>query len=401
MTELPSSRGAAPSTQTLNDLTDCARFLLQRPFLCQEYDPDRFRLVRRYEQALDRWFTQRLGYRLHVTADAARLYKSTSVAFRRPLVTASKQPRPLATREYTLVCLILAAVAAGPRVISLRDLIDRIRAAANDADVVLAEEPSERRALVTAVQWLIANGVARELHERVEHYISDEQADAVLEVEPDRVALLPLRRLASADSAAELLDRPERLTANRQWMRARLVEDGVLYRDDLLPAEWLELRRRLGEEADILGEMFELQLEARAEGVATIDPHGVLTDQPMPAGGTVGHAALLLLERLCDGDEAEPVVPMADVVETLGELASGNSHWSKLADEPSKLASRVLVLLADHRLVEVEGDVVRVRPLAHRFKVADEPDGTATADAAAGPTGPGVDGGSGGQGQLW
>lgn len=355
------------------DLMDCARYLLQHPLLCQEHDPEQFRLIRRHEQALDRWFTQRLGYRLHMTADTARLYKSTSVAFRRPLMTASQRPRPLSTREYTLLCLTLAAVAAGPRVISLRDLIDRIRTAAADAGIELREEASERRALVTALQWLIVNGIAKELHERVERFASDEEADAVLEVVPDRVALLPLRGLASVDAADDLVDRPERTTVNRQWMRSRLVEDGVLYRDDLFPSEWAEFRRRLGEEASLLGEMFGLRLEVRAEGVAAIDPEGTLTDQPMPTVGTVGHAGLLLLDRLCRSSEgaAEHVVRYEDVVAVLGELAAQNGHWSKLADEPHKLARPVLALLADHRLVELEGDVVRVRPMAHRFTVAE------------------------------
>ena len=375
----------APQVQL--DLTDCARYLLQHPLLCEEHDPDRFRLVRRHEHALDRWFTQRLGYRLHVTADTARLYKATSVAFRRPLMTPSQSPRPLSIREYTLLCLILAAVAAGPRVISLRDLIDRIRTAANDAGVVLVEEASERRALVTAMQWLIAHGVARELHERIERYGSDEHADAVLEVVPDRVALLPLRGLVTVDTAEELVDRPERTAVNRQWMRARLVEDGVLYRDDLLPHEWAEFRRRLGEETNILGEMFGLRLEVRAEGVAAIDPDGGLTDQPMPATGTVGHAALVLLDRLCleaDG-AAEHVVSYPYVVEALGELAAQNRHWSKLADQPHKLARPVLALLADHRLVEVDGDVVRLRPMAHRFKVTEVHRDDRADDAGSGP----------------
>jgi uncharacterized protein (TIGR02678 family) len=383
------------------DLVDCARYLLQHPLLCREHDPWRFRLVRRYEHDLDRWFTQRLGYRLHLGTDTARLFKSTVVATRRPLVTASKsKPRPLAKHEYVLLCLILAAVASGPRVISLRDLIDRLRTAATDAGVELDEEPTGRRALITAIHWMIGNGLVSELHERVDRYVVDEQADAVLEVVPDRVALVPLRSLSAAETAEGLLERPERITASRQWMRARIVEDGVLYRDDLEPAEWGELRRRLGEEADLLGAMFGLHLEARAEGVAAIDPEGRLSDHQLPATGTESHAALLLLDRLGaehdgggdGGGGGDPRFSNEQVVAALGELSAENRHWSKLADNPAKLAKAVLSLLADHRLVDLEGDAVRLRPLARRFAVAVAVEAVTPGE----PCAPAA-----GQGQLW
>lgn len=380
-----------PGPEAHLDLMACARHLLQRPLLCREKDPEWFQLIRRHEADLDRWFTQRLGYRLHVSADTARLYKSTVVPTRRPLRAASARgrlARPLTQRECTLLCLVLAAVAAGPRVISLRDLVDRVRSAAADARVPLRDEPAERRALVNALHWMVEGGLAVEMHERVELYAADEQADAVLEVLPDRVALVPLRSLGSAGSPEELLERPERVTANRQWMRARLVEDGVIYQDDLEPAEWGELRRRLGEESQMLGEMFGLHLEARAEGVAAIDPEGELSDRPLPAPGTTGHAALLLLERLCTGaaaDDRPPpgVVSRQEVADILAELAAENRHWAKEVDEPHRFATTVLGLLADHRLVEFvddadddgRGDVghgvlVQVRPLAHRFAVS-------------------------------
>lgn len=371
--------------QAALDRQSCARHLLQHPLTCAERHRDAFRLIRRHEQELDRWFTQRLGYRLHVTADTARLFKSTVVSDRRPLRTATSKPRPFTKQEYVLLCLVLAAVAAGPRVISLRDLIDRIRTAAVDADVTLGESPSERRALVTAVQWMIELGLIRELHERIEQYAVDEAADAVLEVFPDRVALLPLPSLMRSESASDVMDRSHRRGATRQWMRARLVEDPVLYRSDLDEDEWRELRRRLGEEADLLHEMFGLVLEARAEGVAAIDPRGDLSDRRFPTSGTIGHAALLLLERLTVGrpsagevlpvevsSSEDLVVSEERVMEILSDLAGEHrAHWSKLADEPEKLAGPTLELLVDHRLVGIGSDGVRVLPLAYRYAAVE------------------------------
>jgi hypothetical protein len=125
---------------------------------------------------------------------------------------------------------------------------------------------------------MIAHGLATELHDRVDAYATDETADAVLRLRPDRIVLLALPTLVAADTSSELLAGAEHRTATRQWMRCRLVENPVVYREDLTDTEWTELRRRLGDEERILEEMFGLVLEARAEGVAAIDPTGTLAD---------------------------------------------------------------------------------------------------------------------------
>ena len=417
--------------QALNDRRAAARHLLTRPLTCAEHDPDMFTLIRRHETELDRWFTQRLGYRLHLTADTARLFKSTAVPDRRPLLTATSDPRPFTKLEYTQLALILAAVAAGPRVTSLKNLVDEIRSAATDAGVQLTDEARERRAVVTALNWMVSQGLARELHERVERYAADGGADAVIEVFPDRIALVPLPALSHAETAAEVLQRDEQVNASRQWMRAKLVEDPVLYRWDVSDDQWREIRRRLGEEAGLLEEMFDLVLESRAEGMAAIDPSGELTDRRFPTTRTVGHAALTLLERLTTdnqvasavvdtsgtathaehqpspsesgGDQAvpDPAVPEAEgpvqekpswtagpvvshqvIVDTLTELAATHRRiWSKEAEDASRLARKVIPLLVDHRLLEQTLEGLRVLPLAYRYAVAgpdEDTTGTAT-----------------------
>ena len=205
-------------------------------------------------------------------------------------------------RECVLLALALASTAAGPAVISLRDLVNEIRSAAAEADIDLVGDATERRAIVSVLRWMIANGLAAELHDRVDAYAEDSNADAVLRMRPDRIALLPLPALVGAADAEALLDRAERRSPLRQWMRCRLVEDPVLYREDLDDNEWTELRRRLGEEGRMLAEMFDLALESRAEGVAAIDRDGELTDRRFPTTGTEGHAALLLIAELGQTD---------------------------------------------------------------------------------------------------
>jgi uncharacterized protein (TIGR02678 family) len=367
------------SSHQLAELRAACRHLVTRPLVLAERDPDVFALIRRHEHALDRWFTQRFGYRLQVTADTARLLKSTWVPHRRPLMTAGGASRPLTQREYTLLALTLAAVAAGPNVISLRDLIHEIRSAATDAEVTLTDEAADRRAVVVALKWMVDNGLAEEMHDRIDRYAADEDADAVLRIRPDRVALLPLPALATARSAAELVDRSEaRSGAARAWMRCRLLEDPVLYRSDLDDAEWAELRRRLTEEATIFSEMFDVTIEARAEGLAVVDEDGRVTDSPFPRTGTVGHAALLLLTQVTADREpgsdgaAGATLDRADVEAIVTELASGHrTFWSQLAEDPARLTDAVLELLEDHRLVGTEGSTVVVLPAAWRYGIEE------------------------------
>lgn len=358
-----------------------ARHLVQRPLTCREDDPDTFRLIRRHEADLDRWFTQRLGYRLHLDADSARLFKSGALPDRRPL--RAKSDRPLHQGEYVLLSLVLAATVAGPAVISLRDLVDSVRSAAAEAEIVLADDATERRALVAVLRWMINHGLASEMHAHVDAYATDETADAVLRLRPDRIALVPLPAVVGVDDAATLLDRAERRSATRQWLRTRLVEEPVVYRDDLTETEWSELRRRLGEEERILHETFGLVLESRAEGVAAIDPFGTLADRRFPTGGTVGHAAVLLIDALAaqakDGgiDRFVPV-PMSHVRSLLAELAEHHHRrWSnELVAAPERLARQVIDLLVELRLAErldpadgTGGDaLIRLLPAAARFR---------------------------------
>ena len=179
--------------QAALELRTCARHMVQRPLTCKEHDPELFRLIRRHEAELDRWFTQRLGYRLHVNADTARLFKDGLVAERRPMLTLTR--RPFHSLEYVLLPLVLGGVVAGPAVISLRDLIERVRSAAVEAGIALDDSSTTRRALVSVLQWMIGLGLASELYEHVEAYAGDEAADAVLKIRPDRISLLPLPAL--------------------------------------------------------------------------------------------------------------------------------------------------------------------------------------------------------------
>jgi uncharacterized protein (TIGR02678 family) len=269
-----------------------------------------------------------------------------------------------------MLVLALASTVAGPAVISLRDLIDLIRSAAAEIEMVMPGDASERRAIVTALKWIIDHGLASELHAHVDAYATDSEADAVLKMRPDRIAMVPLPVLATGED--DLVGASSRRENTRQWIRIRLAEDPVVYRQDLDDAEWSELRRRLGEESRYAEEMFGLVLESRAEGVAAVDPSGDLADEPFPTGGTEGHACLLLLPLLQDRrDEWWSEREVADLV---SRLAADNArYWAKdLVSAPDRLARRVVDTLVSIRLAETQTDPagVRLLPAAARFAPA-------------------------------
>lgn len=335
------------------ELKACACHLVQHPLTVKEQDPEMFRLILRHETTLDRLFTQRLGYRLHLTADTARLFKTGLPVERRTLLTASKSSsRTFHPLENLMLALVLGATVAGPGVLSLRDLVERVRSAAVEADIRLEDSATTRRAVVTALEWMIGMGLAQVLFAALEAYVGDESADAVLRFRPDRIALLPFPALGAAREAGDLTERARARAATRQWMRCQLVEEPVLYRTDLTEAEWSELRRRVWEEERLLEEMFGLSLEVRAEGFAAIDPEGGLTATSFPTGNTVSHAALLLIARLhdCPGH----ALHFEAIVAALLDLHQAHrSHWSSAPEQtPQPFARQVAELLVRLRLAE-------------------------------------------------
>jgi len=354
--------------------TAAARALLVQPWRTAEADQALFVVIRRHSETLDRWFTQRLGYRLIVHGDTARLVKTGHVPGDRPLRTHTD--RPFTGRENVLLALVLAATASGPDRISLRDLVLLVRSAAADAGVALDGGASERRALVTALRWLIGRGVMRELDRTVAGYESDGDADALLEIRNDRLALLAAPPLVGTDSAEQLLERATGEPTGRAAVRRRLVEDPVLDAADLAPQDWAELRRRLREEVRYLEEMFGFVIEARAEGVAAVDVEGGCSDHAFPRPGTVPHAALLLLHTLVERyrDGAEPADLDAELTTLIDRYGR---YWSRDAvSDPGSLRADSVDLLVLMGLVTLIPDGrVTPRPVAARYA----PDVTVTA----------------------
>jgi uncharacterized protein (TIGR02678 family) len=154
------------------------------------------------------------------------------------------------------------------------------------------------------------------------------------------------------------------------------VEDPVVLYADLPAAEAEFLRRYQRREGYWLDRYFGLQVEARAEGMAVIDPEEYLTDLPFPAGSTVARMALLTLEPLlarsapCEADGCYPV-SLGQIRHACADLAGRYpSAWAKgdLANLDA-LASKVADMLFQTGLARhTSGDAAVLVPAACRWE---------------------------------
>ena len=350
-----------------SELREAARHLVRYPLVLAEENPAMFGLIRRHSEELDQRFSQRFGYRLRVTSDTARLFKSTVVT-RRPFTTGKTTRRSFKRREYTMLALILSVISAGQNVISLLELVNGIRSAASEAGVPIKEDVPGRRAIVTALRWLITHGVVEEAHMNIGRYTEDSSADAMLTIRHDRAKLLPLPMFSSAETVDQLLDRSQH--RHRTWVRSCLLEEPVVYRGDLVESAWRDYRNDRHRAERMFEDMFGMHIETRAEGMAAIDPDGTLTDVRFPSGGgTVQQSALLLLNQLSKTGTDE--FTRNAIVEMVGELADDNrKYWSSvLSEDPKQLTDRILEMLAGHKLVAISDGMVRFLPAAWRYTV--------------------------------
>ncbi len=93
----------------------------------------------------------------------------------------------------------------------------------------------------------------------------------------------------------------------RHRLTRRLLDEPVLYHDDLDDAELAYLTGQRHAITSRITELTGLVAEVRAEGIAMVDPQDDLTDVRMPETGTEGHVTLLLAEHLAAADGPVPL----------------------------------------------------------------------------------------------
>jgi uncharacterized protein (TIGR02678 family) len=180
---------------------------------------------------------------------------------------------------------------------------------------------------------------------------------------PGRLAELTAEPVAESDEL--------RNQALRRRLTRRLLDDPVVYYDELdederayLLSQRHAITRRIAEASGLIPEM-------RAEGIAMVDPEDELTDVRMPEQRTDGHVTLLVAEYLASREQATLDALRAFVRQAAAEHAV---YWRKGVTEPgaeTELLAIALEKLSALRLVELDGQAVRSRPAIARFALAE------------------------------
>ncbi len=351
------------------------------------------------------WFDANTGWRLHADSDVIRLHKEPAVAddATRP----ARDPRnrnAFGRRRYVLFCLALAALERSDAQIPLGRLAEQI--------LLLARGPAlagtgveftlsgrdQKTDLVAVVHLLLHWGVLARVAGDEEDYLRG-TGDVLYDVSRRVLSQLLVARRGPSTVAAEALD--ERIAAlgaieapesgeatNRQirhHLTRRLLDDPILYFDELGPAEAEYLRRQRPAIVRRISELTGLVAEVRAEGIAMVDPEDDLTDVRIPEPGTEGHLTLLLAEHLARAGAEEH--RLEELQRLTRELAERHrTFWRKGASEPGAevaLTDASLERLAALRLIDRRGGRVRALPALARFAVEPIVTGPSSATVAA------------------
>ena len=369
------------------------RALLARPLLVadtESTDGETLVLIRRHLPELREWLNRETGWRLEADSETARLFKTAPEHQdpSHPALGSSKEP--FGRRRYVTLCLALSALARADAQITLGSLADDVLTAAAEPELAATgfaltlANRSDRSDLVAVVRMLLGWGVLSRVAGDEDAYLSA-GTDVLYDVRrPVLGVLLSGARGPSTVTAASFEDRLAELTAEpvadsdelrnqalRRRLTRRLLENPVVYYDELTEDEHAYLlsqrhaiTRRIEEATGLLAEL-------RAEGIAMVDPEDELTDVRMPEQRTDGHVTLLVAEYLTRRDRATRDELHAFVRQA---AARHQGFWRKGVTEPgaeTELLATALDKLTALRLVTINGPHVHPRPAIARFALAE------------------------------
>lgn len=401
------------------------RALLARPML-PHADPV-YPLVRKHAETLRQWLSRETGWALIVEDDFARLLKR--VADHRDTTRPARLSKPAGSppfsrRRYALTCLALAELERGEQQITLGRLGEAIRQGAADPDLkalglqFALKERSERRDLVAVVRLLLELGVLSRVVGDEESFVHAQERDVLYDVNRRLLSALlvvsrgpslvdnelgdkvrdgtprvvqtslsaqaphlqgaprqapDLSERIAAVTESFVPDTPDaRNTALRRRLTARLLDDPVLYWDELSPEELAYLTSQRPHIARRIHEAVGLVDEVRAEGMAMIDPGGELCDERLPSEGTEGHATLLLADYLAQHRTPQPLERLhRQMHDWIGEYSG---YWRKAVRESGAevaLCQSALERLRALRLVEVVDTTVHPLPAIGRHALGE------------------------------
>jgi uncharacterized protein (TIGR02678 family) len=374
------------------------RALLAKPLLVVADDAESLMLVRRHLPALSGWLRRETGWRLVADADTARLFKTAPLASDATHPARGHNKEPFSRRRYVAVCLALSALARADAQTTLGSLADDVLTAAAEPGLAATgftltlDSRNDRADLVAVVRLLLAWGVLSRVAGDEDAYLSA-GADVLYDVRRPVLSVLltgsrgPSTITASAFEArlAELIAEPVAETdelrnqALRRMLTRRLLDDPVVYYDELAEDERAYLVAQRHNITGRISEATRLLPELRAEGIAMVDPDDELTDVRMPEQRTDGHVTLLVAEYLASRTRA----PRAELLAFVRRAAQAHAgYWRKGVADPGaeiELLEVALEKLTALRLIESDievtrggtGSVIRSRPAIARFALAE------------------------------
>jgi uncharacterized protein (TIGR02678 family) len=367
------------------------RALLMTPLISPAHED--FAAVRRHADALREWFTRETGWALHIEREGARLYKRPA-----DLADATRGLPDYDRRRYVLLCLACGVLERAEPQITLRVLGERLLqlagepALAGSGFTFTLNAQHERRELVAVCRTLLDLGVLLRVAGDEEGFVraGGEAADALYDVHRRTLAgMLAAVRGPSTWAPGEapvvfeerlrtLVDEhvadsdDGRRTALRHHLARRLLDDPVVYTEQLEAEARAYFVNQRGPMAARLSEAAGLTAEQRTEGLALVDETGELSDIAMPAEGTDAHATLLVADHLATGGLS---IPEAEVSTFLRDAkAQYGRYWRKSAREPGaeqELAAIALERLEKLHLIARDGGIVRPLPALARFALGD------------------------------
>ncbi|MDQ1289113.1 MAG: hypothetical protein QG622_2679 [Actinomycetota bacterium] len=367
---------SALEDQQADERRRAARALLRHPLLTPSTpDPTAFVLARRHATWLADWFAREAGWALACDASCVRLKKTTGdwADDTRPAVVTGGSRGTFSRRRYVLLCLALAVLERSESQVTLGRMVDQVVALAagpglEEAGIVFTLADRDQRGDLAAVaRLLLEAGV-------LSRVAGDEQAfvnatgDVLYDVDRGVLASLLVARRGPSLIAADVEETaPARIAAIsaepvpdtddarnrsiRHRLTRRLLDDPVLYYDDLDAPERDYLSGQRGALLRRLTAGTGLVAEARAEGIALVDPTGESTDLGMPEEGTEGHVTLLVAERLARHLRERPGEGLAvsTIHRHVRRLATEHrSYWRRSAQDAG--AERELTGIALARL---------------------------------------------------
>jgi len=395
-----------PAAHTLDEVlarhraderVEALRALLMRPLMTAS--DEAFSAVRRHADELRLWLARETGWVLQVERDCARLYKRPADLF-----DATRGAPGFNRRRYVLLCLAGAVLERAEAQITLKNLGDELMRLAAEPELAACDfrfaldQAHERRDLVTVCRFLIGIGVLGRVAGDEESFVNHAHSaagDALYDVQRRVLAgLLACTRGPStfapgtepADAGLRFATLVEeyvpdsaegRRNALRHSLARRLLDDAVVYFDELDADSRDYFVNQRGPLAARLAEAAGLEPEQRAEGTALIDSAGELSDARLPAEGTLSHATLLLAQYLAEQHRAEPERWLGEtqIAAFLRRAADEyGRYWRKAEREPgaeTALARDALEQLRALKLVVLRDGMARARPALARYALGE------------------------------